>query len=110
MQNVVVEVPSEGGDEEDSVLASLKRHNEEVLVDEESEYKQVSVLPPVDVTKVSAVSASNADIDDNQEPKHITSGQRPSSNTAPKTQEIIVMDKETIDYANSQPPDLTPLD
>ena len=61
MQSVVVEVPSEGGDEEDSVLASLKRHNEQEDVDEEPEVKQV--LTPIDVTRVS-VNVSHGEIDD----------------------------------------------
>ena len=73
MQNMVVEVHSEGGDEEDSVLASLKRHNEEdVMIEQDTE--SIKVLPPIDVTKVSVASASIADIEDNQGPKHITSG------------------------------------
>ena len=42
------------------------------------------VLPPIDVTKASA-NASMAEMDDTQGAKVITSGQRPSSGTAPKT-------------------------
>ena len=105
VQNVVVEVPSEGGDEEDSVLASLQRHNEQVDVDEEPEVKQAP-LTPIDVTRVSVnvSQASHAELDDNQGAKVNTSGQRPSSENAPKTK---VMEKETIDYANAQP-DVTP--